>query len=301
MSLQASAQRWAPTLRLASIAVALVALVMILRTLPIEELSERMQAWVASLGVWGPAVYAGIYAIASVFMLPASALTALSGVLFGLGLGTAVVSVGSIAGAALAFFLARYLLRNKVATMLASQPKLRAIDAAIAEGGWKIVAMLRLSPLVPFNVQNYLYGMTPIRFVPCIVTSWLTMLPGTFLYVYIGYTVEQLAGASRERTVWEWLALVAGLLATLAVTVYVSKLVTRKLAEQTQIDEAASTPETEIATADEDAAARQRWPVGVFVTLLVAGALVTAAFYLESNPTALRELLGLAAAPPSVS
>ena len=299
MSLQEIAQQWAPKVRLASILAALVAFVMILRTLPIEELSARLQAWVESLGVWGPVVYAGVYAVASVFMLPASALTALSGVLFGLGLGTAVVSVGSVAGATLAFFLARYLLRDKVATMLSTQPKLRAIDSAIAEGGWKIVAMLRLSPLVPFNVQNYLYGLTPIRFVPCIVTSWLAMLPGTFLYVYIGYTVEQLAGASRERTIWEWLALVAGLAATLVVTVYVSKLVTRKLGEQTQIDEA-TRPETEIATADEAAATRDRWPVGALVTLLVACALVTAAFYLQSHPAALRELLGLGPAPSAV-
>lgn len=297
MSLQATAQRWAPKVRLASILVALAAFLMVVRTLPIDELTDRLQAWVESLGVWGPVVYAGVYVVSTVFMLPASALTALSGVIFGLGLGTAVVSVGSVAGAALTFLLGRYLLRDKVAGMLASQPKLRAIDAAIAEGGWKIVAMLRLSPLVPFNVQNYLYGLTPIRFVPCLFTSWLTMLPGTFLYVYIGYTVEQLAGASRERTIWEWLALVAGLLATLLVTVYVSKLVTRKLSEQTQIDEVA---ESSAAKADERPPEDAGWPVGALVTLAVAIVLVAAAVYLQSHPSALRDLLGLQPTQPAI-
>jgi uncharacterized membrane protein YdjX (TVP38/TMEM64 family) len=290
MSVQATAQRWAPKVRLISILAAIVAFVLIVRTLPIEDLMSSLRAWVEGLGVWGPVVYAGVYVVATILMLPASALTALAGVIFGLGLGTVVVSIGSVTGAACAFLLGRYLLRDKVAQMLTSRPKLRAIDAAIAEGGWKIVAMLRLSPLVPFNVQNYLYGLTPIKFLPCTLTSWIAMLPGTFLYVYIGYTAEQVVGGSGQRSIWEWLTLGAGLLATLLVTIYVSKLVTRKLNEQTQIDEAAEATAKKAAS---DAVAPAGWPVSAFVAFAIAALLVATAIYLQSNPAALRDLLGL--------
>src|SRR5687767_14061170 len=100
-------------------------------------------------------------------------LAVVAGGLFGLVRGTIIVSLASTTTAALAFLIARYLARERVRRMVEHSPKLRAVDAAIGNEGWKVVALLRLSPAVPFNVQNYLYGVTAIRFWPCVLTSWV--------------------------------------------------------------------------------------------------------------------------------
>jgi len=146
--------------------------------------------------------------------------------------GTITVSIGSTLGASLAFLIARYGARNKIAAMADRNRSFGAIDRAIAEGGWKIVALLRLSPAIPFNVQNYLHGLTSIRFWPYVVTSWLAMLPGTFLYVYLGHITGAAVGAKRARTPAEWAMLGVGLLATVIVTVYITRLARSKLNEQ---------------------------------------------------------------------
>ncbi|MBI1349426.1 DUF547 domain-containing protein [bacterium] len=190
----------------------------------------EIQSWIAALGPWGPLALGVIYVIGTIFMVPASVLTIAAGALFGLGLGTVTVSVASTLGAALAFLIGRYLARGSVERAIQSRPKLKALDKAIDEGGWKIVAMLRLSPAVPFSLQNYFYGLTSIRFWPCVLTSWVAMLPGTFLYVYIGQAAGSVA-SGRGKSPMEWGLLVVGLLATVAITVYLTRLARRRLAE----------------------------------------------------------------------
>lgn len=285
MSGESNVARWAPKVRLVSILIAVVAFLMIARTLPISEMVAALRGWVEELGVWGPVAFAVVYVVATVLMLPASLLTIAAGTIFGLALGTAVVSVGATTGAACAFLIGRYLLRDRVARMMASRPKLKAVDDAIDEGGWKIVALLRLSPAIPFNLQNYLYGLTPVGFWPCTLASWVAMLPGTFLYVYIGYTAGQVVGGGRERSIWEWLALAVGLLATVAVTVYVTRLAKRKLDERTQVDEVAAPAEVEAQ------AAAAGFPTGALVSAAIALLLAGVAVYVQANPDALRNLL----------
>ena len=205
---------------------------MLMRTLP----SERLQAWledsVGDLGLWGPVAFALIYMVATICLFPGSILTLAAGAIFGLWIGFATVSVGSVCGAALAFLIGRYLARGKVEAMARSNAKFHAIDEAISEGGWKIVALLRLSPAIPFNLQNYLYGLTDIRFWPYLLTSWLAMIPGTFLYVSLGHAAGLAAASERHRSTGQWILLAVGLAATFAVTAYVTRLAQRKLREQ---------------------------------------------------------------------
>lgn len=172
--------------------------------------------------------------MATVLFVPGTILTLAAGAMFGLVVGTITVSIGSTLGAAFAFLIARYVARDKIAAMARGNRKFGAIDKAIGEGGWKIVAMLRLSPAIPFNLQNYLYGLTPVRFWPCVITSWVAMLPGTFLYVYLGHATGAAVGADRARTAAEWAMLAIGLLATAGVAVYITWLARRRLHEQLQ-------------------------------------------------------------------
>lgn len=215
-----------------SILLILASLLMIFRALPTGQAMEAMKGWIGGLGIWGPVVLALVYVVATVLFVPGTILTLAAGALFGLVVGTVTVSIASTLGAALAFLIARYVARDKTAAMAGRNRKFSAIDKAIGEGGWKIVAMLRLSPAIPFNLQNYLYGLTPVRFWTCIATSWVAMLPGTFLYVYLGHVTGAAVGTDRERTPAEWAMLAVGLLATAAVTVYITWLARRKLKEQ---------------------------------------------------------------------
>lgn len=223
--------------RWGSIAVILVGLLVIIRTLPFDLVTSAMNEWIGSLGWWGPVVLVLLYIVATVLFVPGTILTLAAGAIFGLVVGTIVVSIGSTVGAALAFLISRYVARDKVAELAKDNRRFAAIDRAIEEGGWKIVGLLRLSPALPFNLQNYLYGLTPIRFWPYVLTSWLAMLPGTFLYVYLGHITGAAVGADRERTTAEWAMLAVGLLATIAVTVYVTRLASQKLDEQVDQDE----------------------------------------------------------------
>jgi uncharacterized membrane protein YdjX (TVP38/TMEM64 family) len=281
-----------------SILLILAALLMIVRALPIGQAMEAMNGWIGGLGIWGPVVLALVYVVATVLFVPGTILTLAAGALFGLVVGTVTVSIGSTLGAALAFLIARYLARDKVAAMAGRHRNFGAIDKAIDEGGWKIVAMLRLSPAIPFNLQNYLYGLTPVRFWPCIVTSWVAMLPGTFLYVYLGHVTGAAVGADRARTPAEWVMLAVGLLATAAVTVYITRLARRKLQEQMKetTEEGKASPDAH----DEDQRDQLEAPPLRNTIILASVALVmvgAAAYVYFSGATIERWLAGLFGPP----
>ena len=232
-------RRIAEWVKLASIALIVIGLLVIAGALPLEQGIRAVVGWVEGLGPVGPMVYAGIYLLVTVLMIPAAAFSIAAGALFGLWWGTVAVWLGSNLGAAAAFLIARYLARDAVARKLAGFPKFKAIDRAVAEGGWKIVAMLRLSPAVPFNVQNYVYGLTGIRFWACVGATAVAMLPGIFMYVYLGYagraSIEAAAAGEVQRGWEQWLLLVLGLIATVAVTVYITKLARRAIAAHTDV------------------------------------------------------------------
>ncbi|MFQ5718831.1 MAG: VTT domain-containing protein [Acidobacteriota bacterium] len=185
---------------------------------------------------WGPAgriVYVAAYALMTVLFVPASPLTVGAGVAYGVVWGTVLVSIGSVTGAGLAFLVARYLLRSRVARWVEGNQRFAAIDRAVGGAGWKIVGLTRLSPVFPFNLLNYAFGLTAVGFWPYLLTSWVAMLPGTILYVYIGaaganLTDEAVTGtADWTRTVPQ----VVGLLATLVVTILITRIARRALHE----------------------------------------------------------------------
>jgi uncharacterized membrane protein YdjX (TVP38/TMEM64 family) len=235
----ATANRYAALVRWASVAAIALSLLLILRSLPVEKLVQQSEAWIESQGPRGPVLFGILYVVAVVLLVPGSALTLAAGALFGLFLGTVIVSLASTTGATLAFLIGRYLARDRVVESVRRHPRLAAVEQAVREGGWKIVALLRLSPAVPFNVQNYLYGVTGIRLGPYVLTSWLAMLPGTFLYVYlgaIGRESVEAAGGPRQRGVAEWAMLIVGLLATLILTVYVARQARRAFKQRIDLD-----------------------------------------------------------------
>lgn len=286
-------------IRLVSAALIVLGLLVLVRQLPIDRLVRWLIAWVEGLGVWGALAFAGAYIVAVVVFVPGSAITLAAGALFGLLWGTVIVSLASTTAAALAFLISRYLARDRVRRWAQRYPRFGAIDRAIGEGGWRIVALLRLSPAVPYTVSNYLYGLTAVRFGPYVLASWLAMLPGTFLYVYLGYIGRAglVAAAEGEtgRSVWEWVMLGAGLVATAVVTVYITRLARRAIREQTPLEE-----EGDSAAADAhqpEAGPPRGWPWGTIGAAALALAVVTTAAIAYVNREAVRSLL----TPPAIS
>jgi uncharacterized membrane protein YdjX (TVP38/TMEM64 family) len=155
-------------------------------------LIPAFSAWVDGLGVWGPVAFVVGYAIAAVAFVPGSLLTLAAGAIFGVGKGTALVLVAATLGASAAFLVSRYLARGFVERRLAGDERFAAIDRAIGSQGRKIVFLLRLSPVFPFNLLNYALGLTRVRFADYVVAS-IGMLPGTLLYVYYGKVAGDLA------------------------------------------------------------------------------------------------------------
>lgn len=183
--------------------------------------------WIQAQGPWGPLFFVLFYALATVAFVPGSFLTLSAGALFGVVEGVILVSFAATLSAAISFLLARFTLRDRIERMLRQRPKFQAIDQAIGRDGVKIVLLLRLSPVFPFTLLNYAIGLTSIRFWPAILTSWVGMLPGTMLYIYIGSAVRVATG---ETSVEQKIFYGVGVLATLGATVLITRIANRALA-----------------------------------------------------------------------
>lgn len=189
-------------------------------------------SWVGDLDFWGPVFVVGFYIIACVFFLPGSILTVSTGFVFKVIVGTITVSIGSTLGACAAFWVGRTIARDWISRKIAKNEKFAAIDSAVGQRGFAIVLLLRLSPVFPFNLLNYAFGVTKVPFWKYALASWFGMLPGTLMYVYIGAGLRSLADAAAGKVetgplgrVFFWL----GLLATIAVTIYITNIARKAL------------------------------------------------------------------------
>lgn len=193
---------------------------------------EEFKSWVEGLGIWGPAVFIAGYAAAVVAFAPASILTLAAGAIFGVGAGTLYVFIAATIGSSLAFLVARYFAREAIERKLEGNTRFAAIDRAVGEQGRKIVFLLRLSPLFPFNLLNYALGLTRVRFVDYVVAA-LGMLPGTLAYVYAGSAAGRVATRGDTQGADDYAVLALGLVATFAVAIVVARIARRALAEAT--------------------------------------------------------------------
>jgi len=213
--------------------VLIVVLVIAAKYLNLQQVFRDALSWISALGPLGLLIFTVLYILACVLLLPGSILTLGAGVVFGVVPGSIAVSIGSTLGATCAFLVGRYLARGWVARRIAGNDKFQAVDEAVAREGWKIVLLTRLSPIFPFNLLNYAFGLTKVNLKHYFFASWVGMIPGTVMYVYIGSLAGDLARlgtAGRTRTVSEWVLYGIGLLATIAVTVLVTRLSKKALA-----------------------------------------------------------------------
>lgn len=199
--------------------------------LPVQDWLQHGLAWVEQLGWWGVLGFIVLYVVATICLVPAWTLTLGAGAVFGVGWGSLYVSLASTLGATGAFLLGRFLFRDWVQRRLRSNAKFEALDRAVGREGWRIVLLTRLSPVIPFNLLNYFLGLTRVPLWHYILTSWIGMMPGTVLYVYLGSLTTAI---SEERSRAEWILYGVGLLATIVVVVHVTRLARRALSGSLQ-------------------------------------------------------------------
>ncbi|MFM2315424.1 MAG: hypothetical protein RLZZ04_4702 [Cyanobacteriota bacterium] len=201
--------------------------------------------WVNELGAIAPIAFILIYMVATVAFLPGSLLTLGAGVLFGIVQGSFCVFIGATLGATLAFLVGRYLARGWISQKIAGNQKFQAIDQAVGREGFKIVLLTRLSPIFPFNLLNYGLGVTGVSLKDYVLAS-VGMIPGTIMYVYIGSLAGSIAtiggetSATSANPVAQWAIRIMGFVATVAVTLYVTKIARKALDESIDRTDTAS-------------------------------------------------------------
>jgi uncharacterized membrane protein YdjX (TVP38/TMEM64 family) len=226
--------------RLVALTAIVIALFLAMRFLPVQQWLRNFNDWVSQMGAAGIFIFIGVYAVATVLLAPGAILTIGAGFAFGLWKGFLAVSAGATLGASLAFLVARFIARDKVEAIAKENEKFRNIDTAIGKQGAKLVFLLRLSPVIPFNLSNYFYGLTSVKFWPYVLASWIGMMPGTFLYVYIGTAgkaaVSAAAGGEAMKHDWQyWTLMGVGLAATIAVTIWVTKIARNALKAEPEV------------------------------------------------------------------
>jgi uncharacterized membrane protein YdjX (TVP38/TMEM64 family) len=186
--------------------------------LPLETWVEALREWTAARGALGLAVFAGAYAVLTFFLVPGALLMLAAGLAFGMK-GAIPVLAGAALSGVCGFLAGRYFARGPVLRLIARRPRLGAIDEAVASEGWLIALLLRLSGVIPFNLQSLALGATRMRFLPYLLASVAGVTPGTLAYVWAG----TLGGAAAEGAgPASWALLAAGAAATLAMVIVIS-------------------------------------------------------------------------------
>ncbi len=198
---------------------------------------SNLLADIRNLGWVGMLYFVGLYIVATVMLIPGSVITLAAGFIYGLWIGTALVSVGSVVGATLAFLLSRTILHDWVQQKTQNFPKWKAVQSVIEKNGLKMIMLLRLTPVFPFSLLNYFLGVTRMKWHHYILGSWVAMLPGTFLYVYLGSiakSINQIIQGETQSSPAQKILLGVGLLVTLYIVVWVTRKAKKELEIETQ-------------------------------------------------------------------
>jgi uncharacterized membrane protein YdjX (TVP38/TMEM64 family) len=224
-SLPSNQQHSKKNIKIIILVIIILAVIAGIKFLPVKDWLIKSLEWTQGLGIWGPVFVAAFYIVACVLLLPGSILTLGAGFIFKVVRGSITVSIGSTLGACAAFLVGQTVARKWIAAKVAKNEKFAAIDEAVAKQGFKIVLLTRLSPVFPFNILNYAFGLTKISFWKYALGSWIGMMPGTIMYVYFGAGLRSLADAaagnvekSTAGTIFFWIGMGVTLIVTLFVT-----------------------------------------------------------------------------------
>jgi uncharacterized membrane protein YdjX (TVP38/TMEM64 family) len=202
-------------------------ILLILWSVPIKSLVQRLEVLSQAMGFWAPVAFVATFTALTVFSLPVWPMPFLAGAMFGTVWGTVVASASCVVAASATFLLARYLGRTSLRDYLEASPRMRALEKTVAVSNWKVIAAVRLSHFLPFGLQNYALGLTEARFKTFVVTTWLVTLPGTLFQAYLGHLGFTSVDAWQQQSAesWQvWGMRLGGLLIIAAAVAYVGYL-----------------------------------------------------------------------------
>jgi uncharacterized membrane protein YdjX (TVP38/TMEM64 family) len=204
------------------------------RFFPLTDWIAFVQQKIMHLGAWSAVCYPLLYAGCNVLLLPGGVLSIGGGFFFGLWWGFSIILVGNVGGAAISFFISRWIGRRWLRRRLMRNHTIEVLEPAVKREGWKIILLSQLNPLFPTSLMNYLYGLTNIRFQTCILWIAIGQAPGLFLYAYLG-TLGQLGlnlarGKSHPKVMEYWIW-AGGLIASIAVLTTLGRISLRLLKE----------------------------------------------------------------------
>ena len=196
----------------------------------VEEALSSLRGWADARGTTGMVGFGAAYVALALLFVPGAVLTMAAGAVYGVGWGLVVVAVATTVADAAAFLLGRHVARGAVLRLMDRYPRFRVVDRAVSRGGWRIVALVRLDPTLPYSASNYLFGVTGVPFPTFLASSAVFTLPGAWAYLYAGFLGFETIGGE-ARTAAEWAVLVFGLAVTVAAVAYVTVLARRALDE----------------------------------------------------------------------
>lgn len=167
----------------------------------------RLKEIINGFGIWGPIVYLLLYISVCLFFLPGLPVTLLGGLVFGPLQGAFLSSLGSTLGAGIAFLISRYVAREMIEDKFGHTKGFKRIDQGFEKHGCKILAATRMVPILPFNLQNYLYGLTNIKLIKYLLISWFCMLPATMAYCFAACSIVK--GSTSIKTTFIYLSIAA--------------------------------------------------------------------------------------------
>ncbi len=202
----------------------IVALAVTQKALLLSFLQTALE-WIGRQGILAPVLFV-LFFMVGTSLLPMLALMMGGGLLFGIPWGVMYVSAGCTLSAALAFLIARNYSRDWAMKKIKKNFYLQVMDETVQKAGWKMVILTRLTPVFPFTLLNYTYGLSRIKFRDYILITWIGMLPGVFLNVYLGAVTGSLLGLkNRTPSLAEWIGFAIGTIASLTATFYMIKLI----------------------------------------------------------------------------
>ena len=207
-----------------------VAVLVIVRTVPLDAMVGTLRAWIEAGGPIGMVGFGTAYVVLALLFVPGAALTMVAGAVLGIGWGIVVVAIATSVADAAAFLLGRHVARSAALRLMERYPRFKIVDRTISRGGWRTVALIRLNPTIPYSASTYLFGVTSVSFLPFLISSGIFTLPGAFAYLYLGFVGGETIGGS-SRSLVEWGLLLLGLVVTLIAIAYVTGLARRELAE----------------------------------------------------------------------
>ena len=210
---------------------------LVILLLPVGKVVEKLDQILDRLGPYAIAVFMAVYIVDAVVLGPAWLFALAAGLAFGLVKGGLIVWASATIAAGAAFLIARYVARHRVETLARKNEKFEAVDRAIAKSGWKVVLMLRISPILPYTIANYLYGLTAIRFWPYLIATAVGIVPMVAVYVSIGAAGREavLASAGGHQSTAEWIVLGVGLALTVGAGYLIARGAKRELAEMRSV------------------------------------------------------------------